>query len=263
MSDRFTRQPPRLVTDKAYVIAILDRSRIAESGKRIDRKAKETGLPGQRNGPQDLYRHAMFAGTLTLEYGPETANALLELNERKRYFDVVPWGAKSDVDTLMDRTVNPMAVEAMRAAKTPEDVDRIVRQLTLDAIRNNGTGANGSIPYLPEHEWHPRHREDGGDPHAIPPEWRPLGDPRGEMGINPRLADMALDVPFEMWTEAHVRAVMQDRRYYRDHPERKARSALVSRWFERKYDGGPVHVAAHARGDGTQVAAHTRSSPRA
>jgi hypothetical protein len=263
MSDRFTNPPERPISIAARAIMARDAFSLLSLEKRLITEAEASGLPGLASGPGDVYRHALLAGELTLRYGPDRANELLELNEKEKIFGVVPYGPMSDIDTAMDRTVNPMLVEAMRGAKTPEDVRRIARQQTLEAIRNNGTGANGSIPYLPEHHWHPKRFRDGRHPTEIPREWRPLGDRRGELGINPRLANMALDVPFELWTQAHVRAVMQDPRYYRDHPERKARTALVTRWFEAKYDGGPVQVDAYTRGDGTQVAAHTRASPRA
>lgn len=264
MSDRFEfKSPPRRrVSTGAKMVAYRDREAIRTLGTELIREARATGLPGRANGPQDVYRHSMFAGELTLRYGSEMADQILEINEMKEYPGGIRYGVKTDIDNVMDRTVNPMAIKAMRGVKSPEEVRRRARALTIESIRNNGSGANGSIPYLPEHHWQPNIREDGGDPHEIPPDWRPRGIWPGNVGINPRLADLALDVPVEQWTDAHLRAVTQDRRYYRDHPERQARTARVTRYLDAKH-GGSIQVSAYTRGDGTQVSAHTRSSGRA
>jgi hypothetical protein len=264
MTDQFEfKTPPRRrISIGAKAIAYRDREIIRTLGRDLVGEARRTGLPGRINGPQDVYRHLTFAGELTLRYGSAMADQILEINEMKEYSGGIRYGVNTDIGTTMDRTVNPMAIKAMRGVKTPQDVRRVARALTIESVRNNGSGANGSIPYLPEHLWTSDPRPDGGDRNAIPPDWRPRGLWPGNAGINPRLADMALEVPVEQWTEAHLRAVMQDRRYFREHRERQARTARVARYLEAKH-GGPIQVGAYTRSDGTPVAAHTRASVRA
>ena len=79
MSERFETLPARPISVWAKFFAARDYAKIIALGDTLDKEAKETGLPGQRNGPQDPYRHALFAGELTRRYGPEIANELLEL----------------------------------------------------------------------------------------------------------------------------------------------------------------------------------------
>lgn len=231
---------------------------IQESGR--------TGLPGLENGPADLYRHCVLAGELRLRYGERTANTILNANEASGLVS----GTISAVGsiqtlrnvrdgTIMDKIVNDRCLGAMAEAETPSDVRRIAAEKTRQAIRNEGTGRNGSLPYLPQSMWNPPNQT------RIPREWGG-GDPnKPHRGYEPAVVDAILARAPGTWTDGEARLVMADPRYY--DPRRRDATVIerVTESFRLRYDGpngGPIRVDAYTRADGTQVPAHTRSAPK-
>jgi hypothetical protein len=229
-------------------------------------EANRTGLPGAESGPADLYRHCTLAGELRLRYGERTANTILNANEVKGAIlgpGSILSGAQafqnSRAATRMDKLVNDRCLAAMAEAESPEDVRRIATEKTRQAIRNQGTGRNGSLPYLPPSMWNPPGRTQ------IPPQWGGGNPNNPHRGFEPAMVDAILERPPESWTEQEARLVISDPRYY-DSRRRDPRVVQrVQESYERRYggpNGGPIQIDSYTRGDGTHVDSHTRSAPK-
>jgi hypothetical protein len=201
------------------------RKELEDLEKRITQEAAATGLPGRENGPQDVHRHCLLAGEPRLRFGTDGANDVLNANELRgiwrglsRHADLGNLAAQ----TANDKLVNDRCLAAMKPARTEEDVRRIAREKTLEAIRYGGDGRRGSLPYGARETW------VGGQ--SFPEEW---GGARSE-GPHPGYAPFAVD-----------RIIRR----------------LNGGGRGSGGNGGPVDVAAYTRADGTQVPAHTRSAP--
>lgn len=251
---------------RGRAIAVRNYFRLQEIRKYVLQKTAETGLPGQVNGPADAFRHTLLAGILVAEFGKDDALAILDAIE-----DRSGGRATSDPDlarqTALDHAVNVAAIEAMANVTNRAEAEATAARVIRDAIAQGGTGANGTIPYLPREDWK---AFTAGPYPQLEPEWRQIPDAwsngardeagRGNAAI---VVDAILARPPESWSEADARKVMGDPRYWKRQEPRIA--ALVERSFQHRYPGttgGPVDVDAYTRGDGTQVAAHTRAAPR-
>lgn len=259
----------------------------------IDQEAKATQLPGQINGPQDVYRHCLLTGELRRKFGPVAADAILNANEAKgvaigtkdSYFEkrehptagiFTPTYAKETqlrspssreafqrdiaAQTDMDERVNDRCLKAMAGANTPEEIRARAKQLTIDAIAHGGNGEDGSLPYRDRRAWIGQHK-------TIPAEFGGEDPGISHRGYAPTRVDDILGLPVESWTEEDRRAVMGDKRYYDPRKRDPRIVARVEKSYSHAYgsdssgQSGPVSVDAYTRADGTQVDAHTRSRP--
>jgi hypothetical protein len=236
-------------------------SRLEAIKNEVEQATDATGLPGWINGPADAFRHAYLAGRLRQEFGYVRAQAILGANEAKGLFQGRNEPYATLEATVMDHQINQKGLDFAAGISSPAELQDVLAEAMKKGIENGGADRPGALHWLPPSKW--KTRQGHPETRPIPPNWRRGAGWQIDRARDVALAAEAMELPTDAWSEAHVRAVMRDKRYYSDHPERKARAALVTRWFEKKYDGGPVHVSAHTRGDGIQVAAHTRSNPRA
>lgn len=152
--------------------------------RKITQEAAVTRLPGRENGPQDVYRHCLLAGELRLRYGADGANDLLNANEARGIWRGLSRNADMGnlaEQTRNDKIVNDRCLAAMKPARTEDDVRRIARRKTLEAIRFGGDGRRGSLPYGARQTW------VGGQ--EFPEEW---GGASAE-GHHPGYAPFAVD----------------------------------------------------------------------
>ena len=237
---------------------------------------RKSGLPGWLDGPADAYRHALLSAELTRQHGAAKAQAILALNEVNGMAAGIREPIKTARATIMDTQVNLRAGRLGEGAKSFEEVERRVAAEIARSIEANGSGANGTLPYMSRDKW----ENEAGDPEPIeiPPDWvrKNRAERQGNLSPGPasrRAAIVeALGKSDADWTEADARAVMDDPRYYAwSHADKEALHARVRRYYERAYPnaagaksggGGPVQVDSYVRGDGTPVTAHSRAAPR-
>lgn len=237
--------------------------------------AENSGLPGWLDGPADTYRHALLSAELTRQHGSAKAQTILAMNEVGGMISGVTTPIKVTRSTIMDTQVNLRAGRLGEGAKSFQEVERRVAAEIARSIEANGSGANGTLPYMSRDRW--ENRWGRPEQNEIPPDWvrKNRGERQGNLSPGPasrRIAIAeALDKPDADWTEEDARAVMDDPRYYAwSHADKEALHARVRRYYERAYPnaagaksagGGPVQVDSYVRGDGTPVTAHSRAAP--
>ncbi len=232
-------------------------------------EAKNSGLPGNHNGPGDAYRHIMGAAEITRRFGEATARVALEGHEIEGLFS----GKQSLEEAAMDRHNNEIGIGIGREAKSlGEVVERAREKIDSAAEGNEGKDVprwpprekwNGSGTNWPP-EWkesQPGKYEFGGEEHRYPG-WRGDGD-SDETGD-------PLARPVETWSEEDVETVMNSDAYLRTwDPDYEAMHTLVGRWHEHFYGNGPTRRDAQGRinpvrpippnrGSEVQVRAHDR-----
>jgi hypothetical protein len=233
-------------------------SRLEAIKNEVEQATEATGLPGWINGPADAFRHAYLAGRLRQEFGYVRAQAILAANEVKGLFQG-RYEAYSTLEaTIMDNEMNQKGLGFAEGISSPAELQDVLTEAMRRGIENGGVDRPGALHWLHPSKW----KTITGQPETrpIPPNWRRGAGWQIDRARDVALAAEAMELPTDAWTEAHARAMIADRRYRADNPERDERVARVSRFYER---GGPVQVPAYTRIDGTQVAAHTRASPRA
>ena len=192
------------------------------------------------------------------EFGKEDALAILDHHEAstRRSDD-----ASIRESTAMDDFVNMRSVAKMEGVTSREEVERRAEKIIRDAIREGGSGANGTVPYHPSSRWMTRGVADDSD---IDPKW---GVPKsGTDGAtkNSILVDAILGKPGADWSEEEARLVMSDPRYWHSSKREQRVADRVQDSYRSRFSnrtGGAVQVGAYTRDDGTNVTAHTRSAP--
>jgi hypothetical protein len=215
--------------------------------------AKQSGLPGEHNGPADAFRHIVASGEAARRYGEFIASGLGSLNEIVGDLNKQP-----AAERRMDDANNAIGIRIGIDARDFDEVLERARAAIDDAMRHDGTGTDGTAQWLPKSEWSTETpKPDSGKSEHEPDTRSPT-------------AQRALARPVDSWTQDDVRAVQNSKMYLRgDGPDRTATFAKVRHWYERqtmneaaaKQGTGPIRVHAYVRGDGTRVASHTRSAP--
>jgi hypothetical protein len=225
----------------------------------VEKATRDTGLPGWINGPADAFRHGFLAGRLRQEFGYLQAQVLLASNEVKGIVQGWRDPAGTLESTILDNQINQKGLGFAKGISSPTELHDILVEATRNGIENGGVDRPGALHWLPSSKW----LDINGDPETrpIPPNWRRGAGWQIDRSRDAVLAAEAMDLPVEAWREAHARAMIADRRYRTDNPERAGRAARVAAFYER--GGGAVRVSAYTRADGARIAAHTRSSPRA
>lgn len=215
--------------------------------------AKQSGLPGEHNGPADAFRHIVASGEAARRYGELIALGLGSLNEI-----VGDLGKQPPAERSMDDTNNAIGIRIGIDARDFDEVLERARSAIEDAMRHDGTGADGTAQWLPKSEW----STETPKPDS--------GKSEPEQDSHAPTSQRVLARPVDSWTQDDVRAVQNSKVYLRgDGPDRTAAFAKVRQWYERhatseatsKRGAGPISVHAYVRGDGTRVASHTRSAP--
>ena len=104
-----------------------------------------SGLPGGADGPQDAYRHLIFAAEMVRLYGIK-GSAVAQLRETGAWAKEIiqegdyPTSAVSEAGRDMDRHNNRIGFEIGRKAKTFADVVRLAREVMREAIKRGGIG---------------------------------------------------------------------------------------------------------------------------
>ncbi|MBL8832351.1 MAG: hypothetical protein JNL71_08160 [Rhodospirillales bacterium] len=217
--------------------------------------AKQSGFPGEHNGPADAFRHIVASGEAARRYGEFIASGLGSLNELAG--DLLkdqPPGERS-----MDEANNAIGIRIGLDARDFDEILARARAAIEDAMRHDGAGTDGTAQWRPESEWKPE---------APKPD---VQESESEKDSRAPTAQRVLAQPVDSWTQDDVHAVQNSKLYLRgDGPDRSATFAKVRQWYERqatnqasaKRGAGSINVQSYVRGDGTQVASHMRSAPR-
>jgi hypothetical protein len=227
-----------------------------ETARWAEQAAKDSGLPGYRNGPGDAYRHILWIAETARTTGTLPAWAQGEANELRGVLSNPP------EETSMDRyNNNEIALRIARMATSREDVERLAQAEIVAAHLRSGTGADGTAQWLDRSTW--GHPADLPAPTNWPPKW----DNEDELRV-----ERLLTLPIEEWEEHHLRLVVASRIYHdRNHPKHAMAQDAAQRWLHAtdarrmsilRSTFGPVTVDPYTRGDGTQVEGHTRAAPK-
>ncbi len=237
----------------------VDRASLRDLRESVAHNARQTSYPGANNGPADAYRHMLGIAELRRRTNHPAARVAGDWNEK----DGIPWRLKTDVDSQMDLHNNRIGERIGRVARNTAEVEAMVHAEVRAAAIEGGTGKNGTAVYLPPEQW--SEQQGRNTPIVWPPH-----DLAGSSEV-----ERILGKPTRLWTADDARKVMQDRIYTRSsHPRQAEAFEKVRKHFEHRYPapvrgrprtqsggGGPVHVDAYARADGTQVTTHSRSAP--
>jgi hypothetical protein len=194
-----------------------------------EEEAKESGLPGQDQGPADAYRHLVGVAELSRRIGPITAALAAERNEWGSFEAMLrslvggrPIGRSNwPAARSMDRHNNLLAVGIGATARSTEDVVMRVRALMEHAIQTHGGSGHGNTP-----AWRPSRYWSEGSTLA---DWTPT-----------------------QWSK------LNEADHFDRYRNRVESGAVPER--ESTATGGTVHVRPHMR-DGHPVDGHTRSLP--
>lgn len=243
-----TKTPP---VDRAYL------NNLRESAAQ---NALRTSYPGATDGPADAYRHMLGIAEFRRRTNDPAARVAGNWNER----DDAPWRLKTDAASQMDLHNNRIGERIGRVARNTAEVEAMVHAEIRAAAIEGGTGKNGTAVYLPHEKW--SEPDDRSKRTVWPPH-----DLAGSSEV-----ERILGKPTRLWTADDARKVMQDRIYTQStHPRQAEAFEKVRKHFEYRYPaptrgraatqsssgGGPVHVDAYTRGDGTKVTTHSRSAP--
>ncbi len=216
--------------------------------------AKESGFPGEHNGPADAFRHIVASAEAARRYGEAIASNLGSLNEI-----VGDMKGQPPEERRMDDANNAIGIRIGIDARDFDEILERARAAIEDAARHDGAGTDGTAQWRPKSEW----SIEAPKPDAQ--ESEPQKDSRAPT------AQRVLARPVGSWTQDDVRAVQNSKMYLRgEGPERAETFAKVRKWYEGQAENaasgkrgvGPINVHAYVRDDGTRVASHTRSAPR-
>jgi hypothetical protein len=102
-------------------------------------EAKNSGLPGEHNGPGDAYRHMIGAAEITRRFGEATARVVLEGHEIQGNLSGDP-----KEESVMDRHNNEIGIGIGREAKSLDEVNERVRG-NIEPIRPIPAGRGGPV----------------------------------------------------------------------------------------------------------------------
>lgn len=217
--------------------------------------AKQSGFPGEHNGPADAFRHIVASGEAARRYGELIASGLGTLNELAG--DLLK--NQPSEERSMDEANNAIGIRIGLDARDFDEVLARARAAIEDAMRHDGAGTDGTAQWRPKSEW---------SPETPKPDTQ---ESETEKGSRAPTAQRVLARPVDSWTQDDVRIVQNSKLYLRgEGSDRSTTFAKVRRWYERqaaneasaRRGAGPINVQAYVRGDGTQVASHMRSAPR-
>jgi hypothetical protein len=244
----------------------VDRASLRDLRESVAHNARQTSYPGANNGPADAYRHMLGIAELRRRTNHPAARAAGDWDEK----DGVPWRLKTDADSQMDLHNNRIGERVGRMARNTAEVEAMVHAEVRAAAVEGGTGKNGTAVYLPPEQW------SEPDPNSLLGRNTPIVWPPHDLAGSSEV-ERILGKPTRLWTADDARKVMQDRIYTKSsHPRQAEAFEKVRKHFEHRYPaptrgrpatqsseggGGPVHVDAYTRSDGTQVTNHSRSAP--
>lgn len=239
----------------------VDRAYPNELEEAVAQNARQTSYPGANNGPADAYRHMFGIAEVQRRSSQTVARTVGTANE----IDRKTWRLKTDAGSQMDLHNNRIGERIGRAARNTAEVEALVHAEVRAAAIEGGTGKNGAAIYLAPENW-------TGDGNRTTPIVWPPHDLAGSSEV-----ERILGKPTRLWTADDARKVMQDRIYRQStHPRQAEAFEKVRKHFEHRYPaptrgrptaqsgaggGGPIHVDAYTRGDGTKVTTHSRSAP--
>jgi hypothetical protein len=231
----------------------------------VAHNARQTSYPGANNGPADAYRHMLGIAELRRRTSHPAARVAGDWNETEgSTLRPDTWRLKTDADSQVDLHNNRIGERIGRVARSTAEVEAMVHAEVRAAAVEGGTGKNGTAFYLPPEQWSEQQGRN------TPPFWPPR-DLAGSSEV-----ERILGKPTRLWAADDARKVMQDRIYTQStHPRQAEAFEKVRKHFEHRYPaptrgraatqsgggGGPVHVDAYTRSDGTQVTTHSRSAP--
>lgn len=225
-----------------------------------ENEAKNSPLPGLKNGPADAYRHIIGAAELTRRYGESAARMMLKGHEVQGSL-----GTQKTDEREMDEHNNEIGIAIGKQANSFQEIVELARYEIDWAVRKGGIGEGDTAKWLDESTW-------SVDPRItkMPPDWSKVGPPKGYerggperryRGFRDQRGDL-IDIPVEEWTDEDRRAAHSHPAYWdRNHPDHKKLQQMTRAAYVLRYNdgGGEVQVRAHERDGGkTHVDAYTR-----
>jgi hypothetical protein len=243
----------------------VDQASLRDLTESAAQNARATTYPGATNGPADAYRHMLGIAEFRRRTNHPAARVAGDWNEKEgSTLRPDTWRLKTDADSQMDLHNNRIGERIGRVARNTAEVEAMAHAEVRAAAIEGGTGANGTAVYLPPEKWTDPGKRDE----------RTVWPPHDLAGSSE--VERILGKPTRLWTADDARKVMQDRIYTQStHPRQAEAFEKVRKHFEYRYPaptrgravtqsssgGGPVHVDAYTRSDGTKVSTHSRSAP--
>lgn len=237
-------------------------------------EARNSLMPGQRNGPADAYRHIIWAAEMTRRFGETGARAILETNEIKG--DIM--GAQPPEEADMDRHNNEIGIAIGKSGRTFDEIVDGARAVIDQSVPHDGSGTDSTGKWLDPSTWKGLPSEPN-----WPPDWSKAQSPKDQYpyaGENNRYEgnaiDEVIDKPVGDMSQEDIHTLMGTGAYRASgHPDYQRLHRKVKAWYDQRFGsgqqrsgrdrptgGGPVHVRAHGRDGGqTSVRAHSRSAP--